>query len=85
MLNLAELEERLAEAKATLQRLENAQAADYASGVEATETDMVNAANAAEDVLFFEREVNAEREHQRGLEERRARIAEAERKMGETT
>jgi hypothetical protein len=78
------LEERLAEAKATLQRLENAQAADYAAGIEATETDMVNAANAAEDVLFFEREVNAEREHQRGLEERRARIADAERKMGET-
>jgi hypothetical protein len=79
------LEERLAEAKATLQRLENAQAADYAAGIDATETDMVNAANAAEDVLFFEREVNAEREHQRGLEERRARIAEGEKRVNDGT
>lgn len=78
MLNLAELEGNLADAKAALQKLEDAQAVDYAAGVDATETDMVNAANAAEDVLFWEREVNAEREHQRGLAERRLLIVEGE-------
>lgn len=71
MFNLAELEARLAGAKAFRDDLEQRQCVDMA--------------NAQETVLILEREVNAEREHQRGLAERRLLIAEREREMGETT